>query len=78
MPGVANKYVGDLKVLIQSHNIVKKIDVASKASIHIKSKQIMDKADWEKTQSQVQVVKRCKTTKSGRIPLSPESDVWMR
>jgi hypothetical protein len=79
LPHVAKKYVKLLETQLRKHNIPQRLLAAAKSSPHPSVvKERTDVIDGEKKQYMAHAEKKCRRIKSGRIPFSPDSAVWIR
>jgi hypothetical protein len=79
LPHVKEKYIDVLERELRSHRIPQRILEAASCSPHravVKEK--TDAVDAEKAQYMKASEKRCRRIKSGRIPFSDKSAVWIR
>lgn len=79
LPRVAEKYVDCLEKQLRQHRIPERIQAAVTSSKHAAVvKERTDVIDTEKKQYMQHAEKKCRRIKSGRIPFSDESAVWIR
>ena len=79
LPQVTQRYIDKLEHLLRSHRIAQRTLEASCSSIHpMVVKERTDAIDREKKQYMANAEKKCRRIKSGRIPFSPESAIWIR
>jgi len=78
MPGVVEKYNNILERELQRHNV----DEDHRKAYYATTKEEADKAlassDRKSKQGMAHAEKKCRKIKSGRIPYSPESAVWIK
>ena len=79
IPRADEKYVDKFENNINQHNVVQQLGAAHKSST-VKSivEERVDKIDEETRNYMTNVEKKCHQIKSGRIPFSPDSVVWIR
>ena len=79
IPSTARNYTTKLERLILEHRLTERL-VAAHQSSPIKAviKQRVDAIDAEGKQYMEHCEKKCRRIKSGRIPFSPDSSVWIR
>ena len=78
IPGVETRYLKLLEELIARHKMLPKLTNAASKRDKAECKSYMDTVNTETTQHRRHSEKKCRRIKSGRIPFSPESAVWMR
>ena len=79
IPQAAEKYVNQFKTTIIRHKIIQRLGAAHESSPNkAVVKERVDAVDKESKQYMVNAEKGCRRIKSGRIPFSPESSVWIR
>ena len=78
IPGVEARYLRVLEQLMTRHKMVPKLMAAASTQDRAECKTRMDAVDAEETQHRRHAEKKCRRIKSGRIPFSPESTVWIR
>jgi hypothetical protein len=79
IPRVMEKYVDLLEKELLSHRVPQRIRAAAQSSIHpAVVKERTDVIDEENGQYMRSCEKRCSRIKSGRIPFSDKSAVWIR
>ena len=81
MPAGVDKYNARLRSNIIQHKIIERVGAAhdnvrglSKARVD----EELDKIDQERKDYMLNAEKKCRRIKSGRIPYSPESSIWIR
>ena len=81
MPAGVDKYNDRLRSNIIQHKIIERVGAAhdnvrglSKARVD----EELDKIDQERKDYMLNAEKKCRRIKSGRIPYSPESSIWIR
>ena len=79
IPGTEEKYLKVLEELVCKHDIVGRLISVTKSGAPAPVMKIgVDKIDKSVTACMVKAEKKCRRIKSGRIPFSPESSVWIR
>lgn len=79
LPGVVAKYNDKLEELVLEHRIIERMGEAHERSQSDKeAKARLDLADSEFKDYKIRAEKGCRKIKSGCIPFSPESEVWIR
>ena len=79
IPQAAEKYVNQFEITIIRHKIIQRLGAAYESSPNkAVVKERVDVVDKESKQYMVNAEKGCRWIKSGRIPFSPESSVWIR
>ncbi len=78
IPGVEARYLRVLEELMAWHKMVPKLTAAASVRDKAECRGRMDAVDTEETQHRRHAEKKCRRIKSGRIPFSPESAVWIR
>ena len=78
IPRAADKCVDKFKQNILQHNIIPHLHAAHESSsVKAIVKKHVDKIDEETKHYMTNAEKKCRKTKSGRIPFSPDSAVWI-
>ena len=79
LPGVVAKYNDKLENLVLEHRIIERMGEAHERSrTDAEAKNKMDTVDMEFTDYKKSAEKDCRKIKSGSIPFSPESEIWIR
>ena len=78
IPGAEGRYIKVLEELVVRHKMVSKLTAAASVSNKAECKTRMNAVDAEETQHRRHAEKKCRCIKSGQIPFSPESAVWIR
>jgi hypothetical protein len=79
LPGVVAKYNDKLEDLVLEHRIIERMGIAHECSrSDVQAKKRMDAVDREFKEYKISAEKGCRKIKSGTIPFSPESEVWIR
>jgi len=79
IPGAASAYRDRLERLLLKHRIIERMGAAHEGSKDNQEAETrMNKIDKESGQYMLNAEKKCRKIKSGRIPFSPESAVWIR
>ena len=79
IPGTKEKYLRVLEELVCKNDLAGKLISVTKSGAPAPVMKIgMDKVDKSVTACMVKAEKKCRRIKSGRIPFSPESSVWIR
>ena len=79
LPAVTDRYIEILERLLKQHKIAQRALAASQSSQHASViKEKTDVIDQGKKQYMAHAEKKCRKIKSGRIPFSPESAIWIR
>ena len=79
IPRAADRYVDKLEKEILQHNIIPHLGAAHESSsVKAIVKERVDKIDKETKHYMTNAGKKCRRIKSGRIPFSPDSAVWIR
>ena len=79
IPRATEKYVEKFEFSLIKHNIIQRLGEAHESSRHKEVvKERVDTIDIETKQYMTNAEKKCRRIKSGRIPFSPESSVWIR
>ena len=78
IPRAADKYVNKFQDNVLHHKIIQRLRVAHESStIKAVVKERVDAIDEETKHYMANAEKKCRRIKSGRIPFSPESSVWI-
>ena len=79
IPGTGKAYSDQLDTLLEGHSLSNKLISAHNCSA-VKEivKEQVDKIDDESKQYMRCAEKKCRRIKSGKIPFSPESSLWIR
>ena len=79
IPQAADKYVNNFQANVLHHKIIQRLGAAHKSStIKAVVKERVDAIDEETKHYMANAEKKCRRIKSGRIPFSPESSVWIQ
>ena len=79
LPGVVARYNDKLEDLVLEHRIIERMGEAHENSgTDAEAKMKMDVVDNEFKEYKKSAEKSCRTIKSGTIPFSPESEIWIR
>ena len=79
LPGVVAKYNDKLEELVLEHRIIERMGEAHEhSSSNAEAKMKMDAVDNEFKEYKKSAEKGCRKIKSGSIPFSPESEIWIR
>ena len=79
IPHTEAKYVKNLEANLAKHRIVERTNQAHRSTTNKTILQgRLDSIDTEAKQFMVHAEKKCRRIKSGRIPFSPDSAIWIR
>lgn len=79
LPGVVTKYNDKLEELVLTHRIIERMGAAHEQSAtNEEAKQRLDAVDEEFKEYKKCAESGCRKIKSGTIPFSPESEIWIR
>lgn len=78
IPGALRRYNSALEKNVIAHRLTDKLIDAARSPTQELVKLKMDKVDYDANQYMAHAESKCRRIKSGRIPFSPESSVWIR
>jgi hypothetical protein len=77
--GVVRNYLSQLEKNLEHHQLIECIgELHTKHKSRRKFQQGLNKLDKQSKDLMINVKKKCRKIKSGRIPFSPEADLWIR
>ncbi len=77
--GATKKYLTKLEEGLSQHRLIEKIcKLHMQCKSKRKSQNELNKLDWQSKDMIINAERKCRRIKSGRIPFSPESALWIR